>query len=366
MDTPALSFVIPLKNEQATLRDLLMQIQSAVSQPDVDRTFELIFVDDGSDDDSWSVIRSLAEEWNGVVRAIRFRRNLGKAAALAAGFHAANGDVVFTLDADLQDDPREIPRFLAKLDEGFDIVTGWKKTRHDPWHKVLPSRVFNAMLSRATNTYLHDHNCGFKCYRSKVVKEVVLYGEMHRMVPALGSIRGFSSAEIEVTHHPRRFGTSKYGFERFIRGFMDMLTVAFLQKYRERPLHLMGAAAMWVGMLGAMAVAAGLVLFTTPHLATVLVSVGACLVASALPLFAIGFLAELVINTLARSRAAPPIEEVLGEPGNALTSLFESLAPSSGERQSREPRIVIPSTPPRSVNGDEVEPFLLAGNGSSR
>ena len=211
LNTPSLSFVNPLKDEQPTIVELSDRIGEAVTA--LDRTYEVIFIDDGSTDASWSVIRMLADREGGRVRGIRFRRNLGKAPALHAGFKAARGETVFTLDADLQDDPREIGRFLDKLDEGFDIVSGWKKVRHDPWHKVLPSRVFNAMLSRVSATHLHDHNCGFKCYRARVVKELALYGEMHRMIPALSAIRGFTSSEIQVLHHPRRFGSSKYGFE---------------------------------------------------------------------------------------------------------------------------------------------------------
>jgi glycosyltransferase involved in cell wall biosynthesis len=275
------------------------------------RSFEVIFIDDGSDDESWSVMRSLVEEHPGRVFAIRFRRNLGKAAALSAGFRAARGEVVFTMDADLQDDPQEIPRFLAKLEEGYDIVSGWKKTRHDPWHKVLPSRVFNAMLSAVAKTPLHDHNCGFKCYRAQVVKELAIYGEMHRMIPALGSVRGFASTEIEVTHHPRRFGRSKYGFERFLRGFMDMLTVGFLQNYRERPLHLMGGMAVGFTAAGVFAIGLGLAPFTSPALVAPLEIVGGCLVASFIPLLGIGLLGELLVHTVSGFRAPLPIEEEL-------------------------------------------------------
>ncbi len=181
----------------------------------------------------------------------RFRQNCGKAAALTAGFRAASGAVIFTLDADLQDDPDEIHRFLEKLGEGFDLVSGWKKVRHDPWHKVLPSRVFNQMLSHFSGVKLHDHNCGFKCYRAEVAKSLTLHGEMHRMVPALSAIGGFKSTEIVVRHHPRVHGVSKYGFERYIRGFMDMVTVGFLRKYRERPSHFLGAIVAICGRLRA-------------------------------------------------------------------------------------------------------------------
>ncbi len=229
-----LSFVIPVKDEQESLVPLYERICEQLRDDD---TFELIFIDDGSKDGSWNVIRSLVERDPERVRGLKFRRNAGKAAALTAGFRAARGAVIFTLDADLQDDPKEIRRFLAKLFEGYDLVSGWKKVRHDPWHKVLPSRIFNRLLSWISGVKLHDHNCGFKCYRAEVVKNLTLHGELHRMVPALAAIEGYKSTEIVVEHHPRKHGVSKYGFERYLRGFVDMMTVGFLRKYRDRPAH---------------------------------------------------------------------------------------------------------------------------------
>jgi dolichol-phosphate mannosyltransferase len=354
MTTSELSFVIPVKDEEATVRDLFNRIRAAVTE--IGRPFEVVFIDDGSDDDSWAVIRSIVEENEGRARGIRFRRNLGKAAALSAGFRAARGEIVFTLDADLQDDPKEIPRFLAKLDEGYDIVSGWKKVRHDPWHKVLPSRIFNRLLSAVSKTRLHDHNCGFKCYRARVVKELALYGEMHRMVPALGTIRGFKSSEIEVTHHPRRFGQSKYGVKRFLRGFMDMLTVGFLRNYRERPLHLFGGMAITFGVLGVLLVMASLV----PFLAAARPAfgiLGGSLIASALPLLGLGFLSELMVSTLTGMRPALPIaEEVPARSERAI-------APASSHAElPRSVRTVAESAPTSVRNlavarrvADEVE-----------
>jgi dolichol-phosphate mannosyltransferase len=230
------------------------------------------------------------------------------------------------MDADLQDDPKEIGRFLAKLEEGHDIVSGWKRVRHDPWHKVLPSRVFNRMLSNLTKTPLHDHNCGFKCYRAEVVKQVALYGEMHRMIPALGSIHGFKSAEIEVEHHARRFGRSKYGVKRFLRGFFDMLTTHFLQNYRERPLHLIGGMAALAVALGTGAVASSLLVASGSLAASLLMTLGGCLVASSLPLIAVGFFAELVVAMQVRTDRSLPIVDVLPRrsgPGLELTSAGE-------------------------------------------
>jgi glycosyltransferase involved in cell wall biosynthesis len=197
------------------------------------------------------VIRSLAAA-DPRVRGIRFRRNFGKAAALTAGFRTARGSIVFTLDGDLQDDPAEIPRFLAKLEEGetFDVVSGWKRTRHDPWHKVGPSRVFNRMVSALTGCKLHDHNCGFKAYRREVLDEVTLYGELHRFVPVLAQERGFRVTEVVVNHRARKFGRSKYGFARFIKGLLDLLTVHFLSRYGQRPLHVLGALGLAMLAMG--------------------------------------------------------------------------------------------------------------------
>ena len=242
------SIVIPLFNEGESLRTL---------HAELDRVFadgargpvEFIFVDDGSRDDSWAVVQELAEG-DPRVRGIRFRRNFGKAAALTAGFEAARGEIVFTLDADLQDDPAEIPRFLERLDQGLDVVSGWKRTRHDPWHKVGPSRVFNWMVSTLTGCELHDHNCGFKVYRREVLDEVGIYGELHRFVPVLAHARGFRVGEIVVNHRARRFGPSKYGVTRLIKGLLDLLTVRFLTRFSQRPLHVLGALGLALLVLG--------------------------------------------------------------------------------------------------------------------
>ncbi len=175
------------------------------------------------------------------VSGIRFRRNFGKAAALRAGLHAVRGDLVMTMDADLQDDPAEIPHFLARLEEGFDVVNGWKQRRLDPWHKVYPSKVFNAMIGWLTGLHLHDHNCGIKMFRRDVADELRLYGELHRFVPVLAHARGFRVTEIPVHHRPRQHGESKYGVRRFLRGFLDLLTIKFLTSFGQRPLHMLGA-----------------------------------------------------------------------------------------------------------------------------
>ena len=200
-------------------------------------------------DNSWEIIRRLAAA-DPQVRGIRFRRNFGKAAALTAGFAQVRGEMVMTLDADLQDDPHEIPRFLAAMENDLDVVSGWKQVRHDPWHKVLPSRVFNAMVSGLTGVKLHDHNCGMKCYRREVLGEVRLYGELHRFMPVLAAGRGYRVGEIVINHRARKFGQSKYGVARFVKGFLDLLTVKFLTGYGQRPQHLLGTIGLSCFVLG--------------------------------------------------------------------------------------------------------------------
>ena len=239
-----LSLVIPVLNEVESLRELHAQIAQVASEQSLD--IEIIFVDDGSRDGSWKLIEQLARD-DSRVSGINFRRNFGKAAALTAGFQRATGDLILTMDADLQDDPAEIPSFLAKLDEGdgADFVNGWKMRRLDPWHKTYPSKVFNWLVSRLTGLKLHDHNCGVKLFRVAVAREIRLYGEMHRFVPVLAHAKGFRVVELGVNHRSRQHGYSKYGFRRFARGFLDLLTVTFLTDYGQRPHHMLG----WVGLV---------------------------------------------------------------------------------------------------------------------
>ena len=274
-----ISVVIPVYNEMDSLLPLYGEIAAAALHHALD--LEVVFVDDGSSDGSWKVIKELARQ-HPKVRGVRFRRNFGKAAALSAGFRAAHGELILTLDADLQDDPAEIPRFLAAMEKGtrsepvgpltptplpagergggegadegrpgvFDVVSGWKRVRHDPWHKVGPSRVFNFMVSWLTGVRLHDHNCGMKCYRAEIFKEVRLYGELHRFIPVLAAARGYRVGEIEINHRPRRFGRSKYGIRRFVKGFLDLLTVKFLTGFGQRPQHLLGTIGLISFLVG--------------------------------------------------------------------------------------------------------------------
>src|SRR3954447_7490191 len=247
MIEPALSLIVPVYNERESLTALHAEITAVAREQAL--AVEVIFVDDGSRDGSWDVVKELAAH-DPRVHGLRFRRNFGKAAALQAGFREVRGPRALTLDADLQDDPAEIPNFLKRLDGGKDVVSGWKQVRHDPWHKVLPSRVFNGMVSWLTGVHLHDHNCGFKCYRAEIFKEVRLYGELHRFIPVLAAARGFKVGEVVVRHRPRRFGHSKYGVRRFVRGFLDLLTVKFLTGFGQRPQHLLGGIGILFFLIG--------------------------------------------------------------------------------------------------------------------
>jgi glycosyltransferase involved in cell wall biosynthesis len=328
-----ISVVIPVYNEEGSLAELHGEL-AAVFASDALGAAEFVFVDDGSRDTSWSVLAELART-DIRVRAIRFRRNFGKAAALSAGFQAARGERIFTLDADLQDDPAEIPRFLDRLDEGFDVVSGWKKTRHDPWHKVYPSRVFNWMVSTLTGCHLHDHNCGFKLYRSDVTSEVEIYGELHRFVPVLAHARGFRVSEIEVNHRPRRHGKSKYGVARFIKGFLDLLTVRFLTRFRERPLHILGGAGMVLlalGLAGLFYLAVLWVIGIRPIGNRPMLFYSIALLIVGVQLLSLGILAELVTAYSIRGEDTYSIAETI-EPGTEKAPASDkkpgSQAPSS-------------------------------------
>lgn len=245
-----LSFVIPVKDEQDSLLELTEKILSTIYNSCPGYEAEILYIDDGSSDDSWSVMEAISQQFSGVVKAIRFRRNMGKALALEAGFRACHGDIVFTMDADLQDDPKEIPCFLEMLDQDFDLISGWKHKRHDPLSKTLPSKLFNTITSMLTGIKLNDFNCGFKCYRREVVDNIHLYGEMHRYIPVLAADLGYRIGEIKVEHHPRVQGKSKYGLERYIRGFIDLLTVLATTHWLVKPGHLFGGIGVLLALIG--------------------------------------------------------------------------------------------------------------------
>jgi glycosyltransferase involved in cell wall biosynthesis len=243
----AISVVIPVYNEEQSLQPLYDSLTAALNQ--LGQSYELLFVDDGSRDGSFRTLEALHQR-DPRVRAIRFRRNFGKTPALVAGFAEARGDVVFTMDCDLQDDPTEIPLFLDQLANGYDLVSGWKYPRHDPPTKTIPSFFFNRMVWMTTGVKLHDINCGFKAYRREVIEDVKLYGELHRFIPVLAHQRGFRVGELKVHHHKRKYGKSKFGARRFLRGFLDLLMVLFLMSYMRTPLRLFGTFGIFSILIG--------------------------------------------------------------------------------------------------------------------
>src|SRR5215472_5402965 len=246
----ALSIVVPMMDEEQSVRPLFEKLSRQLNS--LGKRYEVIFVDDGSNDNTFKELNALYSEHPGIVRVIRFRRHFGKTPALVAGFTRSRGEVIFTMDGDLQDDPEEIPNFLAKLDEGYDLISGWKFPRLDSITKTFPSRIFNAMVSTMTGVHLHDINNGFKAYRREVIEDshLKLYGEFHRFVPVMAHWRGFRVAEIKVQHHPRRFGVSKFGARRFARGLIDLLNVLFLTTFLRVPLRLFGPLGFWTLLLG--------------------------------------------------------------------------------------------------------------------
>jgi glycosyltransferase involved in cell wall biosynthesis len=245
-----ISVVVPVMNEEQNVRLLYERLSAQLNE--LGKSYEVIFVDDGSTDNTFEMLKQLHAENRGVVRVIRFRRNFSKTPALVAGFSRCRGEVIFTMDGDLQDDPVEIPRFLEKLDEGYDLVSGWKFPRLDPFSKTFPSRVFNGMVSKLTGVHLHDINCGFKAYRREIIEDdhLKLYGEFHRFVPVMAHWRGFRVTEIKVVHHPRKYGVSKFGARRFARGLIDLLNVLFLTTFLRNPLRLFVPLGFWTFLLG--------------------------------------------------------------------------------------------------------------------
>jgi glycosyltransferase involved in cell wall biosynthesis len=290
---PQVSVVVPLLNEEATLAALYDELTAALAG----LRWEVVFVDDGSTDGSHAELVRLHDA-SPNVRVITFRRNFGKAAALNAGFGQAAGDVIVTMDADLQDDPAEIPRMLARLEEGADLVSGWKETRRDPLSRRAFSKVFNGMIRLVSGVRLHDVNCGLKAYRAEVVRDLPLYGELHRFVPVLAHQRGYAVAELAVNHRPRQHGRSRYGLERYLRGFLDLLTVSFIGRYRFRPLHLFGGLGMATGATGTLILAYLALLKLTGHAigGRPLLLLGVLLAVVGLQFFSLGLIGEMLTS----------------------------------------------------------------------
>jgi glycosyltransferase involved in cell wall biosynthesis len=291
-----ISFVIPAKDEEETIGLVASGIETVMKAEG--HRWELIFVDDGSEDNTWQRMTELAERSSDdPIRALRLRRNFGKATALEVAFRECRGDIVFTMDADLQDDPEQIPRFLEKLAEGYDVVSCWKVNRRDPVSKTFPSKIFNAMTAALSGLGLHDFNCGFKAYRREVLDKIRLYGELHRYIPVLAHDLGYRVGEVPVTHHPRRHGASKYGFERYARGLLDLLTIHATTRYLQKPGHLFGGIGLVSGLLGGAILTYLMVIWflgSQPIGTRPLFAVGILLIILSIQLISLGILAELL------------------------------------------------------------------------
>ena len=293
-DKPEVSFVIPLYNERESLLELKEKISRTMAV--ASRSFEIIFVDDGSTDGSGELIERMHRE-DPRVRLVQFRKNFGKSAALDAGFRVASGRYVVTMDADLQDDPEEVPALLKKLEEGYDLVSGWKKRRRDPLSRRLASKIYNYFTYVFSGIRLHDFNCGLKAYRREVVKNIRVYGELHRYIPVVAHKLGFRVTELPVRHHPRKYGRSKFGAARFFRGAFDLMTVTFLTRYSKRPLHLFGFIGIVCFVAGS-AVSAVLAyqrIFLQKYLSNrPLLFLGILLIIIGIQFFSIGLLGEMI------------------------------------------------------------------------
>ena len=310
-----ISVVVPVHDEERSVALLHDELRSALEP--LGTPWEVIFVDDGSTDGTFGALTRLHNaEQN--VRVVRLRRNFGKAAALGAGFDQAQGDTVVTIDGDLQDDPAEIPRLLAKLDEGFDLVSGWKTRRRDPLSRRILSRIFNRVTGLFSGVRLHDMNCGLKAYRAEVVHGLRLYGELHRFIPVLAHYRGFRIAELPVNHRARGHGRSRYGVERYLRGFLDLLTVSFIGRYRHRPLHLFGGLGLVLGLVGTAILVYLTVLKVLGHAIghRPLLMLGVLLVVIGMQFFSLGLISEMITShheerARERDRAELLVDEVL-------------------------------------------------------
>ncbi len=291
--TLEISIVVPLYNEEESLSELVDQIKKSLSN----RSFELIFIDDGSSDNSWNVIEQLVEV-NSEVKGISLGVNQGKSYALQAGFNEVKGQYIVTMDADLQDDPAEIEQMICSLESGYDLVSGWKKKRFDPISKTIPSKFFNWVTRRAAGIHLHDFNCGLKAYRAEVVAHIQLYGELHRYIPLLAKRAGFGSiTEQIVQHRARKYGRTKFGLSRFINGFLDLITILFVQKYLQKPMHFFGTIGVLLMSVGSLInlYLAGIRIFYNAGIGNrPLLFLGILLMVLGVQFLSTGFLGELI------------------------------------------------------------------------
>jgi glycosyltransferase involved in cell wall biosynthesis len=309
----SVSVVIPVYDEREALRPLVDELLPQLRR--LGRDVEVIFVDDGSRDGSGEVLADLASE-EPEISVVRLRRNFGKGVALMAGFREAKGDAVITMDGDMQDDPAEIPRLLAGLEEGADLVTGWKRKRRDPVGKRAASRVFNGVTARMSGVPLHDLNSGLKAYRGEVVRSLALTGDLYRYIPVLAANEGFRVREIPVNHRPRRHGRSKYGLERYVRGFLDLLTILFIGRFRHRPMHLFGGLGLLVTMVGlGISVYMAVLRFTGHGIGNrPLLLLGVLGIVVGIQLFTIGLVSEMIQHNRMRTEdaeAATRVERVI-------------------------------------------------------
>jgi glycosyltransferase involved in cell wall biosynthesis len=308
-----ISIVVPVRDEERSIEPLYRELCDVLNEARDE--WEVVYVDDGSVDGTFAELVRLHDA-NANVRVVRLRKRLGKAAALDAGFAEAAGSVVVTIDGDLQDDPSEIPRLLAKLDEGFDLVSGWKTGRQDPLSRRIPSRIFNRVAGWVSGTRLHDMNCGLKAFRIEVARELSLYGELHRFIPLLATDRGFRVAEVPVNHRPRAHGRSRYGMERYVRGFLDLLTVAFMSRYRHRPLHLFGGLGLVIASVGFAVLSYLTALKLTGHAigGRPLLVLGVLLMVVGIQLLSLGLISELITSHNAeRMRAEGRTQHLIDE-----------------------------------------------------
>lgn len=307
-----LSFVIPAKDEEGSVEKLYNEI--AIQAQKITKQFEVIFIDDGSRDNTFNILKQISQKDKNL-KVIKFRGNWGKAAALQTGFAHASGDIIFTMDADLQDNPAEIPNFLKKIEEGYDLVSGWKKDRHDPWHKVIPSRVLNWLTGKFTGVWLHDINCGFKAYRREVVENLNLYGELFRFIPVFAAKQNYKVTEIPVEHRKRKFGKSKFGIERNIKGLLDLITIIFLTGYVRRPGHFfgtMGLLSFFVGTVIGLYITYLRITTGNTQGRHPLLFLGILLIIVGIQLLTTGLLAEMLLFSRQKQDYKQAVDETIG------------------------------------------------------